>query len=106
MFGQIDAPVKGGNEIHYETPQNDTGALGSRGEGGEGREGYSRRSGSVATPGKGKRESMKILLQPRASNAARRVSCLLRETGKLLLGDQSHKIRKTSAHASTAPRHA
>lgn len=33
MFGQIDASVKGGNEIQEETPQNDTGALGSRGEG-------------------------------------------------------------------------
>lgn len=106
MFGQIDVPVKGGNEIQQETLQNDTGALGSRGEGAAGREGYSRRNGSVATLGKGKWESIKLLLQPGVSNAARRVSCLPRETGKSLLGDQSHKIRKTSAHASTAPQHA
>lgn len=47
-FGQIDAPVKGGNEIQQETLQNDTGVLDSRVEGGTGREGCSRRNGSVA----------------------------------------------------------
>lgn len=78
---------------------------GSRGEWGAEGQGYTRRNESVAMLRKGKWENMKILLQPRVSNTGRRVSGFFRETGKLLLGDQSHKIKKTSVHASADPWH-